>query len=260
MNIPNTASLLVAALILSAGCGTKESISPAAETFVPTLVPITNMVLIKPGTFLRQKYRITLTNDYWLGRFEVTQEEFLSLMGRNPSHFRSVTNHPVEKLSYLDAAAYCSALTTRENQQGRLPSGYQYRLPTEAEWEYACRAGTTNFFSFGDDRALASQYAWTAEISESKTHPIGLKLPNPWGLHDMHGNVWEWVSDWFTNYPAADLVDPAGPPQGRFKIFRGGGWNQDAEFARSANRFMMSATNGIHFVGFRVALSRGPSY
>jgi formylglycine-generating enzyme required for sulfatase activity len=135
-----------------------------------------------------------------------------------------------------------------------LPTELEYRLPSEAEWEYACRAGTTNRFSFGDDPGQADLYAWTSENSDGKPHPVGLKRPNPWGLYDMHGNVWEWCSDWFAPFPKADLRDPAGAPPGKFKVFRGGGWNNDVEFARSGNRFMMSPSNGIHFVGFRLAL------
>lgn len=229
--------------------------APALSTSTG-LVPLTNMVFIKAGTFNRIRHSVTLTRDFWLGKFEVTQAEYAGLMGKNPSHFQDSPNHPVEKISYFDAAAYCSALTQRERQAGRLPAGYQYRLPSEAEWEYACRAGTTNLFSFGETAAEADPYAWTAENSDGRPHPVGLKLPNPWGLHDIHGNVWEWCLDWFEQYPAAPVQDPSGPASGRFKVFRGGGWNNDADFARSSNRFMMAPSNGIHFVGFRVALGR----
>jgi formylglycine-generating enzyme required for sulfatase activity len=198
-----------------------------------------------------------LTRDFWLGAYEVTQGEYSILTGRNPSHFKDADPLcPVEKLTYYDAQAYCRALTDKERAAMRLTDEYEYRLPTEAEWEYACRAGTTNLFSFGDSADLADPYAWTAENSDGKTHPVGLKRPNPWGLYDIHGNVWEWCSDWFARYPAIALSDPYGPPDGKIKVFRGGGWNNDADFARSANRFTMSPSNGIHFVGFRVALGR----
>ena len=216
------------------------------------------MVLIKAGTFTRQKFPVTITHDFWLGKYEVTQGEFENVMGKNPSHFPGDPTRPVEKVPHSQAVAYCAAVTRRESEAGRLVRGYAYRLPTEAEWEYACRAGTTNLFSFGDDSAVADQYAWTLENSDVTTHPVGLKRPNPWGLYDMHGNVWEWTSDWFAEYPPAPLTDPVGPPDGKFKVFRGGGWNHAIEFARSRNRFMMSPTNGIYFVGFRVALSEVP--
>jgi len=220
------------------------------------LIPLTNMVLIKAGTFRRLKHSVTISRDYWIGKYEVTQAEYAGLMGKNPSHFKDKPDAPVEKTSYFDAMAYCSALTQRERQAGRLPPGYEYRLPTEAEWEYACRAGTTNQFSFGDTATDADQYAWTLENSAGSPHPVGQKRPNPWGLHDVHGNVWEWCLDWFSVYPATDTTDPSGPAQGKMKVFRGGGWNNDALFARTANRFMMAPTNGIHFVGFRATLSQ----
>jgi len=218
------------------------------------LVPLTNMVLVKAGTFVRLKHSVTLTHSFWLGKYEVTQGEYAALMGKNPSHFPGDLNRPVEKLSHVDATAYCSVLTRRERDAGRLPPGYEYRLPTEAEWEYACRAGTTNFFSFGDDEASADAYAWTEENSQSATHPVGQKHPNPWGFYDMHGNVWEWCQDWFGEYPAKDVTDPLGPSAGKLKVFRGGGWNHEAKFARCGNRFTMAPSMGIHFVGFRIAL------
>lgn len=224
-----------------------------------TLTPLTNMVHITAGSFVRIRQPVTITRDFWLGKHEVTQADYAALMGRNPSHFTGDSNRPVEKLSCVDAEAYCAALTTRERTAGRLPDNLVYRLPTEAEWEYACRAGTTNHFSFGDDAALAPEFAWTMENSEATTHPVGLKRPNPWGLYDMHGNIWEWCSDWFAPYPNTPGVDPVGPATGKFKVFRGGGWNQEIQFARSGNRFMMSPSNGIYFVGFRVALGHPQS-
>ncbi len=254
---------MMAALFLAlgqSGCDTKAPGPGSGSSGTPppsakqALVPGTNMVSIKAGTFMRLKYPVAITRDFWIGKYEVTQSEFGALVGRNPSHFTGDSNRPVEKITFFEATAYCSAITQRERAAGRLPPDYEYRLPSEAEWEYACRAGTTNLFSFGDDVKTADQVAWTAENSDATTHPVGQKQPNPWGLHDMHGNVWEWCQDWFEAYPAAPLTDPTGPATSKFKLFRGGGWNQDIEYARSANRFMMSPSNGIHFVGFRIAL------
>ena len=212
------------------------------------------MIAIRAGTFLRIKFPVTIGHDFWIGKYEVTQGEFMGVLGRNPSHFTGNSNRPVEKITFFDAVDFCLALTRREQKAGHLPTGYEYRLPTEAEWEYACRAGSTNLFAFGDDAAVADQYAWTAENCDAGTHPVGLKRPNPWGLYDVHGNVWEWCADWFAPYPAAPLTDPLGPSTSKYKVFKGGGWNQDVEYARASSRFMMSPSNGIHFVGFRLAL------
>jgi len=262
-----TAAIAGLALLLTlAACRERRAAQPEsgsvnatpAEPTV-TLAPLTNMVHIRAGSFVRIRQPVTITRDFWMGKYEVTQADYAALMGRNPSHFTGDSNRPVEKLSCLDAEAYCAALTLRERQAARLPRDLVYRLPTEAEWEYTCRAGTTNQFSFGDNVALAPEFAWTIENSDSTTHPVGLKRPNPWGLYDMHGNVWEWCSDWFAPYPDAAGVDPAGPATSKFKVFRGGGWNQEIQFARSGNRFMMSPSNGIYFVGFRLALGPPPS-
>ncbi|MGE3311027.1 MAG: formylglycine-generating enzyme family protein [Limisphaerales bacterium] len=231
---------------------------PQAAAPEPVPVPITNMVLVRAGTFQRLKYPVTITRDFWIGKYEVTQGEFEQVLGRNPSHFTGDPLRPVEKVTFLEASNYCAAVTLREQKAGRLPPGFVYRLPSEAEWEYACRAGDTNQYSFGNDPAAADAFAWTAENSDATTHPIGSKKPNPWGIHDMHGNVWEWCHDWYEPYPTGPLWDPMGPATSKFKVFKGGGWNQEIDFARSANRFMMAPSNGIHFVGFRIALGHQP--
>ena len=258
------AALLSAILVMLAGCSrqpaSSESANETAGASDSRFEPLTNMVLIKAGNIVRGKHSITLTRDFWIGKYEVTQAEFSTLLGRNPSFFTNHPAFPVEKVTHEQASAYCRALTARERAAGRLPATYEYRLPSEAEWEYACRAGSTNHFSFGDSEADAHDFAWTAENAEGTPHPVGLKRPNQWGLHDMHGTVWEWCQDWFVEYPATPLQDPLGPPGGKYKVFRGGGWNQDVKFARASNRFMMAPGTGINFVGFRVALSsRAPS-
>lgn len=205
---------------------------------------------------MRGRYRVTLTEDFWLGRYEVTQGEYAALMSNNPSHFEGQNNNPVEKVKFPDAVAYCAALSRREKEAGRLQDPEVYRLPTEAEWEYACRAGTTNLYSFGDDVALADQFAWILDNSEGTTHPIGQKKPNAWGLYDMHGNVWEWCNDWYAPTPTNDVVNPVGPRASKFKVFKGGSWNHNVEFARPSSRFMMETNGGTAFVGFRVALGK----
>jgi formylglycine-generating enzyme required for sulfatase activity len=247
--------LVLAICLFFAGCG-KQQAGNGMSAVKTELVPLTNMVLIKPATFQRLKFPVTLTNEYWIGKYEVTQREYADLAGTNVSYFKTDLNCPVEMVSFTKAMEYCAALTKREREQGRLPGNWEYRLPTEAEWEYACRAGSTNRFSFGDDEARAGEYAWTAENSDGATHSVGQKLPNTWGLYDAHGNVWEWCMDWFAPYPAMHLTNPIGPSTGKFKVFRGGGWDKEAKFARVPSRFMMEPANGINFVGFRLVLAR----
>jgi formylglycine-generating enzyme required for sulfatase activity len=133
---------------------------------------------------------VTLTRGFWMGRYEVTQGEYLAVMESNPSYFTGDTNRPVENVSWNDATNYCAKLTVRERAAGRLPAGWEYRLPTEAQWEYACRAGSTNRFHYGDDPGYTelANYAWYT-INTGSTQAVGGKLPNQWGLYDMHGNV-----------------------------------------------------------------------
>lgn len=247
---------LVSALQGLAGSARGAESTPVSGPSIPGLVLSTNLVFIKAGSFTRAHQQVvTLTRDYWMSKYEVTQGEFLALMGRNPSHFTGEPRRPVEKVSFLEAHSYCVQLTRRERESARLTADYEYRLPTEAEWEWACRAGSTNRFSFGDDEAAAVDHAWTEENSEAGTHPVGLKQPNAWGLYDMHGNVWEWCRDWFAEFPTGPQTDPSGPESGKFKVFRGGSWNHQAKFARCGNRFVMAPANGIFFVGFRVVLA-----
>jgi formylglycine-generating enzyme required for sulfatase activity len=148
---------------------------------------------------------------------------------------------PVESVSWEDAVAYCAALTEREREAGRIAANAVYRLPTEAEWEYACRAWTSTRFSYGDDPGYTNltHYAWYYDNSEGQTHPVGQKLPNPWGLHDMHGNVWEWCQDRFDYYAGGIALDPQGPSVGSDRVVRGGswrGWFEGAGRCRSAYR------------------------
>jgi formylglycine-generating enzyme required for sulfatase activity len=250
---------LIALLGSGVGCGNDAAKAAApVSVSVPVPVPLTNMVRITAGTFQRIRFPVTLTRDFWIGKYEVTQGEFQTVMGLNPSHFTGLRNHPVEKVSFVAASNYCVKVTAQERGHGHLPEGFEYRLPTEAEWEFACRAGSTNRFYFGSALDGGEAHAWTAENCEATTHSVGGKLPNAWGLHDMHGNVWEWCSDWFEPYPAKPLTDPTGPATSgtnKYKVFKGGGWNQDLQYAGASSRFMMSPSNGIHFVGFRIVLS-----
>jgi formylglycine-generating enzyme required for sulfatase activity len=202
---------------------------------------------------------VTLTRGFFMGRYEVTQWEYLSVIGSNPSYFPGDTNRPVERVNWYDAMGYCAQLTAREQLAGRLPAGWAYRLPTEAEWEYASRAGSTNRFSYGDDPGYTqlANYAWYSDISGSTTHAVGGKLPNRWGLYDMSGNVYEWCSDWHGTYPGGSVTDPQGSGSGGARVICGGDWGSGGGDCRSARRTGGIPSNGEFNIGFRVVLALG---
>jgi formylglycine-generating enzyme required for sulfatase activity len=205
--------------------------------------------------------QVTITRGFWLGRYEVTQAEYQAVIGANPSYFTGDASRPVEQVSWNDATNYCGKLTEQERAAGRLPAGWAYRLPTEAEWEYACRAGTTTRFSWGDDPGYSQlgNYAWYGANSGSQTHPVGQKQPNPWGLYDMPGNVWEWCWDWYRgSLPGGAVSDPRGPTSGSFRVFRGGCWGDYAQFCRSAFRYSDEPGDRSYYLGFRAALVAVP--
>ena len=221
------------------------------------------MVRIPPGSFVmgsasgssdeRPVTRVTLTTAFSLGKTQVTQQSWVAVMGSNPSHFKGELL-PVENVSWDDAMEFCRKLTTLERSAGSLPSGYVYTLPTEAQWEYACRAGTKGDYA-GDLKAMA----WFNENAGSTTHAVATKQANEWGLHDMHGNVWEWCADWYADkLPGGSVSDSKGPASGSGRVFRGGSWGGGAAYCRSALRNGLSPgyRNG-HF-GFRLALSSVP--
>ena len=177
--------------------------------------------------------QVTISKDYYLGKYEVTQEQWLALMGHNPSIFTDRADwgkHPVDNVSWNDCQSFITKLNT-------LGLGI-FRLPTEAEWEYACRAGMSTRFYWGTDpkNQELHENAWGFSRAEGRSHPVGLKKPNNWGLFDMSGNVWEWCSDWRGNYMASDTLDPKGPASGTRKIYRGGSWFNEPAALRSSNR------------------------
>ena len=168
-------------------------------------------------------------------------------MGSNPSHFKG-GQLPVENVSWGDAMEFCRKLTERERQAGRLPTGTIYTLPTEAQWEYACRAGTT-----GDYAGKVDAMAWYAKNSGAATHAVGTKQANAWGLHDMHGNVWEWCEDWYADkLPGGSVSDFKGAASGSLRVNRGGSWWNDAANCRSAFRIRFSPGNRYDDLGFRL--------
>ena len=253
---------LIVSVLVVAGCDAVQDPPSAPVAQKPVVFnPSISMSEFKPGQFIRvtgARQQVSITRGFWMGTHEVTQREFESVMGSTPSFFKGETL-PVDKVSFEQAVAFCKALTTGDRKEGRIATNMIYRLPTEAEWEYACLAGATTAFSFGDSEAEADAHAWSAENADDKTNPVGQKKPNANGMYDMHGNVWEWVVDWFAPHPKAEqLVDPSGPPEGKHRVFKGGGWYHEAKFARSSSRFMMEPGMGINFVGFRVALVETP--
>src|SRR5262249_41990348 len=170
---------------------------------------------------------VTVTKGFWIGKYEVTQAEYLALIGADPSSFLGQLTSPIDTVSWSEARNYCATLTVQERQAGRLPTGYAFRLRTEAEWEFAARGGTTTRFSYGDDPGYVSLdgYAWFGSNSGAATHQVGTKSLNPSGLGDMHGNVWEWCLDWYANsYSGGNVTDPKGPAAGSARVIRGGSW------------------------------------
>ncbi|WP_197454779.1 SUMF1/EgtB/PvdO family nonheme iron enzyme [Stieleria varia] len=239
-----------------------------------TAKSITNSIgmrlnLIPAGTFLmgspateqdRQddetQHRVTLTKDFYLGTTEVTQGQWESVMGTTPwkgqRYVKEGSNVAATYVSWEDAVEFCKKLSAKE--------GKTYRLPTEAEWEYACRGGTTTAYGFGDDPTGLSEYGWfdgnAWDVEQKFAHEVGLKRANAFGLYDMHGNVWEWCSDWKADYPAGSVTDPQGPSTGSLRGFRGGSWYDVAGYCRSADRNFISPGFRSYDLGFRVAVGR----
>jgi YD repeat-containing protein len=231
-----------------------------------------NLTWIPPGTFtmgspVTEKDRdasegpqtqVTISKGFWMSKYEVTQGNYQAVMGSNPSYFTGDLQRPVEMVTWLEATNYCGVLTARERAAGRLPAG-SYRLPTEAEWEYSCRAGATTRFYYGDDPNYTDLglYAW---YSGGQTHPVGLKRPNQWDLYDMSGNVWEWCSDWHGAYPGGSVNDPTGSLSGSYRVFRGGGWNYGSSYCRSSFRGYVLPDGRHSDIGFRPVLAdAGPA-
>ncbi len=197
-----------------------------------------DMVWIEPGTFLmgspenelgreddETQHQVTLTSGYWLGKYEVTQAQYKAVMGIDWKG----ADLPVEQISWKDATNFCAKLTAIERAAGRLPEGYEYTLPTEAQWEYACRAGTTTALNSGKNLSDKNKCPEMDEVGwywynggGNNPYPVGQKKPNAWGLYDMHGNVWEWCLDWYGSYPTSSVTDPAGPSTGSHRVIRGG--------------------------------------
>jgi formylglycine-generating enzyme required for sulfatase activity len=201
-------------------------------------------------------HHVRISRPFYMGRYEVTQEVWKQVMGSNPSYCRN-PRHPVEQVFWADCQDFLARLNTL------VKDGGGFRLPTEAEWEWACRAGTRTRFSFGDDERRLGDYAWCSENSGGVTHPVGEKLPNAWGLHDMHGNVQEWCADWFDTFLSGTgpsvphwRIDPQGPSAGGGRVIRSSAWGTiDPGFYRSAVRDCWDPARCSKSLGFRVVLA-----
>jgi formylglycine-generating enzyme required for sulfatase activity len=215
-------------------------------------------------------HRVRISRAFYMGRYEVTQEQWEKVMGKNPSAFKGPKN-PVENVSWDECQEFLKRLNQRTPHPNPLPEGEgvssvpsptgrgmkgegTFRLPTEAEWEWACRAGTRTRFCSGDADAGLGEYAWFDANSGNTTHPVGKKQPNAWGLYDMHGNVWEWCEDWYDKYPKGwrPNADPTGPATGSRRVWRGGSWFGNPENCRSSYRVRNVPAFGVAGRGLRV--------
>ncbi len=197
-------------------------------------------------------HKVTLTKDFFMQTTEVTRKQWSDLMGtaqtllpKTPFFENCGDDCPIENISWNDVQEFVRRLNEQENTD-------KYRLPTEAEWEYACRAGSIAYFCFGDDFGRLGAYAWYRNNSNRQVHKVGQKKPNAWGLYDMHGNVWEWCSDLKGKYPVGPVTDPTGPTEGSHHVCRGGGWRNFDGGVRSAYRDYIADNRGDNFLGFRL--------
>ena len=226
------------------------------------------------GRFNNEVQHQVTVSSFYMSRYEVTQKEYQDIMGTNPSSFKG-DNLPVEIVSWYEAVEYCNARSRKEgltpaytidksqsdpNNSNRYDdlkwlvtwnrNANGYRLPTEAEWEYACRAGTTTAYSTG--ASISDNTGWYEANSGNTTHPVGQKPPNAWGLYDMHGNVWEWCWDWYGDYPSTAQTDPVGASSGSYRVLRGGSWSVSAQVVRSAFRSYFTPSYRYYGLGFRL--------
>ncbi len=206
----------------------------------------------------KPQHRVRITKPFYLGKYLVTQEQWQAVMGNKPSRFKSPKN-PVEEVSWDDCQKFLKKLNDKVGgppSPQPSPGGRgEFRLPTEAQCEYACRAGSTTRYCFGHEQSRLGEYAWYGENSGGKTHPVGEKKPNAWGLYDMQGNTWKWCADWYDKdyYAHAPTDDPPGPATGSCRVLRGGGWHSPARRCRSAYRLYYGPGGGDDDISLRVA-------
>jgi formylglycine-generating enzyme required for sulfatase activity len=244
-------------LVLDIGDGTKiELIKIKHGSFMMGASPSEKYAF----EYEKPQHHVTLTHDFYLGKHVVTQEQYQAVMGANPSYFSgngkgkgrvdglNTQRFPVETVPWCDANEFCRKLS-------RL-TGRDFDLPTEAEWEFACRAGSSTTFYFGDAEQDLRDYAWYAANSQQRTHDVGTRKPNRWGLYDMNGNVWQWCKDWYDQdyYSHSAKEDPPGPETGDNRVMRGGSWLAHARICRCASRGWEDPLQGNHNIGFRVVV------
>ncbi len=250
------------------GCRGRLNPTNTESQELPDRAPVNldGYVWIKPGTFMmgspqnepdrnddETEHRVTLTEGFYLGEHEVTQAKYEEVMNSgNPSTFKGATL-PVESVTWNEAIEYCRLLTQRDHASGKLPDDFEYTLPTEAQWEFACRADSKGAYCFGDDESQLEDYAWYEKNADAMTHPVGEKRCNDWRLFDMHGNVWEWCRDRYGDYSSASEENPVGPLKGSHRVYRGGCWGYFAWGCRSADRDWSEPGSRYGFFGFRVA-------
>ena len=250
-------------------CAKKEPVNKNFTLFLSDVASL-DMIWVEAGSFEmgspddevgrsndEKLHQVVLTKGYWLGKSEVTQGQYKTVTGENPSWTQGM-ELPVEKVSWLEALSFCAKINELEKNAGRLPEGYEYSLPSEAQWEYACRAGTSTPLNSGSELSPDNmdKVGWYQGNSCLQIQPVENKQKNSWGFYDMHGNVWEWCSDWYssTYYENAPMVDPTGPETGGRRVLRGGSWNDSMEDCRSAVRYYFNPNERANYTGFRLAL------
>ncbi|NUM70071.1 MAG: SUMF1/EgtB/PvdO family nonheme iron enzyme [Ignavibacteriaceae bacterium] len=232
-----------------------------------------HMVLVEGGSFIRKEKKLigyreqsVKLDSFYISKYQVTQEEWEFVMGKNPSHFRGERNLPVEKVSWFDSVEFCNKLSEKEGLQKVYSGSWDnitmnmnadgYRLPTEAEWEYAARGGSLSKGYEYSGSNNSWEVAWYYVNSNNNTHPVGQKQPNELGIYDMSGNVWEWCWDWYGNYSSDSQNNPAGPVSGSDRVNRGGSWFNDAGNLRPADRYGSYPVSRHDNLGFRIARTK----
>jgi len=262
--------LILAALALGPLAGAAPPVPGTAATVALADGRPISLVWIPAGTFVMGSApgepgrrpdegpltRVTISRGFWMGRTHVTQGQFQAVMGFNPSAFQAAgPEAPVESVSWAQAVEFGRRLTVQEAKAGRLPAGYSFTLPTEAEWEYACRAGATGQFYNGETEADLARAAWYKGNAGGTTHPVAQREPNKWGLFDMLGNLWVWCYDWYGPLPGGSVTDFVGPPTGAKRNNRGGSWDNFLGRCRCGARSPDDPRSGNTALGFRLVLA-----